>query len=437
MQRRRFLPMLASGPFAVRRARADGPGEVAVYVEGLEGEERRALSQTPVFLLRIRPSWNLPFPMPVRSEVTGRDGWARFHGVEPGVYAIHVRTTPPRDGNETWLPKYAGGAGSWRLAERFAVRPGGAPLEFRMTLDRGRAVQLKGVARDEDGRPAAGAKVTLTREDQPLPPVAKAAAGTDGRFDFGWQYPDAYRLRAEWEEQSVDEPFALTAEGQEAKLRLERRFALEGRVEGEALRKFLSKAGALRIHALPENGALFDEAVAPVKSDGSFVFPALAPGRYQLQPSRQPEGFYLERVRLAGVDVLGEFVELHRGYGPLEVLFEEGPGGVTGMVEDATEGEPKPAAGAVVAMLNHDPRRRHFLLFIPIARTEEGGRFTISGLAPGEYFAWAFDRLETRDLNDELLVERLRPLAKTVKIARNQTSRADLRLQLWEVAAGT
>ena len=127
-------------------------------------------------------------------------------------------------------------------------------------------------------------------------------------------------------------------------MRLESTFPLEGRVAGQEFLEALPKLKALRVHALPESGAIFNEGTAAVQPDGSFRFASLAPGRYLLQPSEQPRGFYIQRVRLAGVDILGEPADLHRGYGPLEIEFASGPGAVSGTVEGTVEDPAAPAS---------------------------------------------------------------------------------------------
>lgn len=437
MNRRRFIPLALLAPSLPAVAQAQP--QVSVRVEGIAGEDRVPLSQVPVTLLRLRPSMNLPFPLPVRSEISARDGWAHFFTLDPGVYSIQVRTVVPGDGKEGWLPQYAGGAPTWRTAETFTVRASGPPLEFRFVLQRGQPWRLTGKAVDEEGRPAAGAALSLSREDQPVPPVASATARTDGSFDFGFVFPDRFRIRGEWQGQSADESFLLPAEGTAPPtIRMERTFPLEGRLKGKDVLSALPRISGLRMHALPESGAIFNEATTPVQQDGTFAFSALSPGRYLLQPSFEPPGFYLQRMLLAGVDVLGETVDLHRGYGPLEVEFEPGPGSVAGAVEDASRGAAEPApAGSIVALVNSDPKRRHFLLFIKSSQVGEKGGFSIDGVAPGEYLAWAFDRLETRDLSDSLLVERLKNFAETVKVTKGQTATVNLKLLSWDMAAGT
>lgn len=433
MKRRQFVQQcarLAAAAPAFPLLSQPAPPVVSVRLEGMAGEERVPVSQIPVFLLQRRPSMNLPFPLPRYSEVSGRDGWAHFLHVPPGVYTILVSPAPPRGGAETWLPQYGGGAPSWRTAETFTVSGNGVPVEFNILLRRGRPRRLTGHAVTEEGRPAAGAQVTLSRDDQPVPAIATVRTGDAGRFDFGFVFPDAYRLRAEWQDQVADEPYLLAPEGTASvSLRLEGGFPLEGRILGKEFLEAPRRFETLRVHALPESGAIFNERTAPVQPDGTFRFDSLAPGRYLLQPSVQPRGFYVERIRLAGVDALGEPIDLHRGYGPLEIEFAPGPGAVSGTVRDS--------APATVVLVNQDPKRRHFLLFMPTARTDEKGAFTMENVAPGEYLALAFDRVETRDLMDSLLVERLRPLAETIKVVRAQTASVTLQTLVWDVAAGT
>ena len=76
----------------------------------------------------------------------------------------------------------------------------------------------------------------------------------------------------------------------------------------------------------------------------------------------------------------------NRNPGPLEIIVSNGAGVVDGVV---TDGNSKPYSGAVVALVPDSHRFENRALFATAA-SDASGRFVFRGIAPGEYwlFAW-------------------------------------------------
>jgi hypothetical protein len=73
---------------------------------------------------------------------------------------------------------------------------------------------------------------------------------------------------------------------------------------------------------------------------------------------------------------------------PLEIVLKSNGGAVSGMVSDTTRLHAFPHA--TVVLLPELPRRQNFALYQHVV-TAENGRFSFTGIPPGDYklFAWA------------------------------------------------
>ena len=125
----------------------------------------------------------------------------------------------------------------------------------------------------------------------------------------------------------------------------------------------------------------------PVKSDGSFTIPDLMPAHYRVGVFGLPEDYYLKSARLGDRDVLESGLDFTAGAnGALEVTVSTNGGQIEGVVLNADE---QAVSAARVVLVPDEPRRAQSR-FYRDASTDQYGRFTIQGIAPGGYklFAW-------------------------------------------------
>jgi hypothetical protein len=75
----------------------------------------------------------------------------------------------------------------------------------------------------------------------------------------------------------------------------------------------------------------------------------------------------------------------------IEIVLSPAAAAVAGVVRTADSGEPR--AGATVVLIPQDDAR--LVVFNPYQMTtsDESGKFSLTGLAPGEYKAFAWERL--------------------------------------------
>jgi hypothetical protein len=121
--------------------------------------------------------------------------------------------------------------------------------------------------------------------------------------------------------------------------------------------------------------------------------------------------------------VLGQEFALAPGSPPLRVVFKADGGAVHGAVD---QGE-----GAVVALVPADEALLD-PLFISTTTAGDGGRYELTNLRPGEYRAFAFDRIGDADaLTDPIFLRSLAASATAVRVEPGRATALDLKIVRW------
>jgi hypothetical protein len=279
---------------------------------------------------------------------TGEDGSWEVRGVPDGEYRVRVEAR----GLPRWLPSPV------RVA-------GGASVDAgTFALDRGLRVDGRVVA--EDGRPLAGARVTLSEEAPPeaadLSSSRTVTTRGDGRFDLPDLLPGAYRLHALREgHEPVTTSFDLEA-SRSFELALPGGAALEVRV----LESGAPYAGVATV--------TLERTDRPVATDVSRTLRA-ADGRLVLEGA--PTGTWTVTVEAAGGRV-------GRAPAPVDVSAGRRSSAVVEIAAGAVlEGRVVGPSGAGVpgatVGLRRDGRARR------AATTDGEGRYRIEGVAAGTF----------------------------------------------------
>ena len=131
-------------------------------------------------------------------------------------------------------------------------------------------------------------------------------------------------------------------------------------------------------------------AVVADPKDGSFMVPAVTSGQFRVVTQGLPPEVYVADVLQAGVSIYDSGLTV-AGKTPdlVEVVLRSGSATIAGTVRDAAGNT---MANATVVLVPPASRRGNRSLYKTVS-TDQAGRFTIRGIAPGNYqlFAWQRD----------------------------------------------
>jgi hypothetical protein len=198
-------------------------------------------------------------------------------------------------------------------------------------------------------------------------------------------------------------------------------FALDGFIDRDEPRAQDGKRKVTGVYLVPSGGE-GRQVLAFHEQDGAIHFPKVAPGRYVIFPVGYVPGYYVESVKLGDRDVFSKPVELHDGSIPFRIVYKPNAGQVHGNVEKG--------AGSIVVLLPQDES----LLdeqFIRSAPCDPNGHFEVGSLKPGDYYAFAFDRVDRSALEDVTFVRNLQAAAVLVHVEAGRVADASLRITPW------
>ncbi len=332
--------------------------------------------------------------------------------------------TAPR----AWAPTYYP-AGSTPLdAQTLTVSTGADLSGFDIHLQAVPLFHVRGVVMDTRGTPARGLAVKLV----PPPAVwwepeeAEVLSTEGGVFDFPGVRPGDWYVTAEVDRGEESLMGFATAPVKDAdavhvSVRLAEPFTVTGRVEGAKPRSGEDACQSTSVSLISTETS--HDASGEAQENGTLRIPEVYPGRYKVEVCGVAPGHYLASVLLGNRDVLAQEFSLSPGAPPLRVVFKADGGSVHGTVD---HGE-----GAAVALVPADDALLH-PLFISTATAGDGGRYEIAGLRPGEYRAFAFDRIGDADaLTDPTFLQSLAASAATVTVEAGRAAALDLKPVRW------
>ena len=247
---------------------------------------------------------------------------------------------------------------------------------------------LRGRVLDPKGDPAAKIVVRLAAADEIQPEELQAVSGPDGRFEFRGVHDGSWRLFAETETGGVKlhafaAPEMLGHDLDRRDLRLSSSFTVRGRVELETAGGSQGKRPQVGVVLFPAGGGpVYGQ--GSTDDEGNFRIEGVFEGAYGVKAigAEGKDSYYLASVVLGEHEVLAQTVDLVSGSLPLRIVYRSNGGAVRGTVEDC--------AGAEVLLVPQDPGLRQ-VEFVRRATCNEGGRYQIAQVRPGDYFAFAFD----------------------------------------------
>jgi len=236
--------------------------------------------------------------------------------------------------------------------------------------------------------------------------IRASEVGPDGQFEVRGVGPGSYVVRtaAGTESQSLtahQDISVVAADVEGVKLtplpsfRLSGHLQIDGRVPG-ALTQYSVN---LRQAELPEDPGFFMSqdffgTNAPVDRSGNFEWKSVNPGNYIVQVfGGNGQDFFLKSVTLGGRDIATGFTA--SGPTTLDVVISTKGGMVEGVVVEKEKDvdNQHPVANATVVAVPEEKYRKLPDRFA-IGSTDQQGRFTIHGVAPGSYTLYAWQDLE-------------------------------------------
>ena len=158
--------------------------------------------------------------------------------------------------------------------------------------------------------------------------------------------------------------------------------------------------------------------------DGRFSFERFAAGDYQLKFQNLPPDVYVKSAMLGPLDVLNQEMRvLVTTTYSLDIALAADGGRVDGIVAD--EGG-YPIDNAQVVLIPESQGNRQDLY--RVTNTDEKGRFSIRGVAPGSYRLFAWDVLDANAYLDSKLVGRFLDNSLAVDVTESSTTDATLKV---------
>lgn len=341
-------------------------------------------------------------------------GEFRLFGLRPGKYVISATyqsrdTAPERTvgtaqmiqaAEEGYATTYYPSNTNPESATQLEITPGAQISGINITLVRVRTVRIKGHVNGGAGEGRRNIMVMLLPRDNSGFGMPRAAARTidgQGNFQLRSVAPGSYILRANYLEENKQYSARLplevgnsNIEGIELELQppadFEGRVVVEenGDLKGASLQVFLQS----RMNSPMMGGG----GAGPVKNDQTFKLTNLSRDAYDINVFGLPDGFYLKAIRLGQQDVTESGVDFTQGVSAeqLTVVINPNGGQIDGAVQNA-KGDP--AVGATVTLIP-DAEHRSISWLNKTANTDQNGHFTIKGVRPGEYKAYAWEDIE-------------------------------------------
>ena len=336
-----------------------------------------------------------------------------------------------------YLTTYYPGTYDAMQATSITVRAGDEmPVNF--TLMPGRAYHIRGTLAGVTAAQKPGVELVSKAGD-----AYRANAneiGPDGQFEVRGVAPGSYVLRAGAGTgtqllSARQEINVVAADVAGVKLTPLPSFTLSGHifVEGDGVTSLAQYSPNLRQAELPEDPGFFMNqdffgTNTTVDRLGNFEWKNVDPGNYIVQVfGGNGQGFFLKSVRLGGRDVTTGFTV--SGPALLELVVSTKGGAVEGTVVEKEKDveDAHPVANATVVAVPEEKYRKladHF----GMAQTDQHGRFTVRGLAPGGYTLYAWQDLEDGVWRDPDFLKSQEPNGTSLKVEEGSHQTVELKL---------
>lgn len=304
-----------------------------------------------------------------------------------------------------------------------------------------RALTVSGTSVGPGGTPMSNIMLVVVNTGTGARIIAGSGGARDGRFTLSALPAGRYVLVGRAAEndagETVEMPyfaeteFVLTDQNLAVTLQFERGTTIEGRIV-PPVGAAPGAVESVRLGATPVDGytsVVPARVVATTRPDGTFVFDGVGPGKWRVTGASLPPTWSLRSAVLDGRDTLDTPIDVRPGQtiADLTVTITDRPTVLTGTIFDAT-GQPTSEYSIVAFSTDRAlwtvPRR-----VSSVTRLSSDGRFTITGLPPGEYYVAVSADLDPAQLGEASFLESLVAAAVNVTIAEGERKVQDYRIR--------
>jgi protocatechuate 3,4-dioxygenase beta subunit len=375
---------------------------------------------------------------------TDEEGEYRITGLMPGTHVVVARTmekwvadTSGREEMMSYAPSYFPGVAELSQAVRVTVNTGEELRNISFSVVPGRTARVSGRAVDSQGR--ALRQVGLSHQFPGGPGggivglAANATVAPDGTFTLMNVPPGDYMLQATGSQESAFMPIAVnSADINDVLLTTSAGWSIRGRIVTESgapagLRR--DQVTIAPVHLLAPGGlGMPGGAVArqTVNDDWTFSVTNVV-GTARLHVT-VPDGWAVKAITQGDRDIADLPLEMKSGeqVADVQVVLTDRVGTVTGQVVDE-KGVPL-ADGTVVLFATEPAKWFDGSRFVRALRPDQQGRYRLTSVLPGEYFAVALDYVEQGIWNDPEYLESIRQYAQRLTLNESETHTIALKL---------
>ena len=385
--------------------------------------------------------WQLSSP--VRGNPAARTddrGVFRVYGLPPGTY--FVQATPPawrwgQRGVRTYAPAFYPGAVDLEAAQAVEIAAGEEVTGFDFALTGVLTANVSGRVAGPYGRPVSDVpSVSLIRMAGPRTSRSSGRLEADGRFVVNGVAPGRYVAYAAETGLPGQTRFAtaevVVAGGDVDGVRLELTSgaSARGRILFDSETPPPFTPDELQPFTMPRGDDIVPvgRGIGHVNDDWTFEIRGIA-GQQLVRLAGLRDGWTLRMVGLAGRDITDTPIMFpeHLSTTGLQILLTDRTTTLTGTAVDA-RGEATP--DYTVLIFPDDPDLRVFpSRFVRTVRPDPDGVFTVSGLPPSRYLAFAAPALPRGASSNLQLLAELAPAAARFSLGEGETRELTLRLR--------
>jgi hypothetical protein len=368
-------------------------------------------------------------------------GEFRLFGIPPGQYILSATwihnnigsNAAPVD-NTAYAPVYFPGTNTPAQAQRLTLAVGQQVDDVVMAMRPMKATRISGSVTTSDGKPFTGMLLVSQNDISGFEMQSAAPIRPDGKFELAGLAPGDYVLRAQSRggpndslETATERVTATGEDISDLHLVANRASVVAGRFVADPAAAGTPPTPSIIATSMDPATPGFGNTSKINTDDGTFEL-KLSPGRVRLSLSGSTAGWTIRSIHLNSVDVTDTGIEVkaNKDLSGVEVELTNRLTSLSGLVTNA-RGEPAKDY-VVVAFARDRTRWTGVSRYQMTGRPDQDGRFKITGLPSGDYYAVALESIEPGATGDPDFLESIRPSATMFSLNESESKSLDLKL---------